>query len=100
MLAPPANGPKAEWDKYDAETDRLIFGPSAKWAESTYSVNVVDTKIAGVHVAIITPKNGIDTRNEHRVLINLHGAGFTMGRGLVAGKGESIPVASVGHIKS
>jgi epsilon-lactone hydrolase len=97
MLAPPVNAPRAEWDRFDAETDHLIFGPSVKWAEEHYPVNVVETKLAGVPVGIITPKNGIDPRNEHRVLINLHGGGFTMGRGLVAGKGESIPVAAAGQ---
>ena len=99
LLATPVNAPKDDWDRYDAETDRLIFGPSAAWAEENYPVDIVDTKMAGVHFGIITSKNGVDPRTEHRVLINLHGGGFTMGRGLVAGKGESIPVASVGRIK-
>jgi epsilon-lactone hydrolase len=80
MLAPSVDAPKAEWDKFDAETDRLIFGPSAKWAGEHYPVNVVETKMAGVPVGIITPKSSIDPRNEHRLLINLHGGGFTMGR--------------------
>jgi monoterpene epsilon-lactone hydrolase len=99
MLAPPVNAPRAEWDRFDAESNRLIFGPSVKWAEEHLPVDIVETKMAGVSVGIITPQNGIDPRNEYRVLINLHGGGFTMGRSLVAGKGESIPVAAVGCIK-
>jgi len=84
MLAPSVKAPKAERDRFDAATDRLIFGPSANWAEEHYPVNVVETKMAGVPVGIITRKNGIDPRNQHRVLINLHGGGFTMGSGLAA----------------
>ena len=92
------NAPKAEWDKVDAAFDRGLAEPLA-WDLEHYPVNVVDTKMAGVHVGVITPKDGIAQRNQHRVLINLHGGGFCVGRGLVQGQVESIPIASLSGIK-
>jgi len=96
---PAMNASKEEWDRFDADADRFYFGQEAQWMREHYPVDVVDTKIAGVHVAIVTPKDGVATRNEHRVLINVHGGGFVVGRGLVAAKNESVPIASIGKIK-
>jgi acetyl esterase/lipase len=99
-LVPPAvNAPKAEWDNYDAEVDRLLFSPPVQWAEENYPCDIVETEIAGVRVGIVTPKQGVAPENEQRVLINVHGGGFIFGRGLMAGKSEAMPVASVGRIK-
>jgi acetyl esterase/lipase len=99
VVAPAVDAPKAEWDRYDAATDERIFGPSARYAEQHYPADVVDTTMAGVHVGIVTPKAGIAPENRNRVLINVHGGGFTMGRGLTAGKGESLPVAATARMK-
>ena len=97
---PPAlNAPKAEWDKFDAAADRDIFGPVLEYARKTYPVDIVETTIAGVHAAIVTPKGGVRPGNEHRVLINFHGGGFFIGRGLAAGLTEAIPVASLAGMK-
>jgi monoterpene epsilon-lactone hydrolase len=96
---PGMDAPKAEWDRFDALTDSLIFGDSVKFALEHYPVDIADTKIAGVHAGIITPRDGIDPKNTHRVLINLHGGGFIMGRGLTAGEGESVPIASIARIR-
>jgi len=98
---PPAyDAPKAEWDKFDAAADRLVYGPGYEYAKKTYPVDIVDTKISGVHVGIVTPKGGIKPGNEHRVLLNVHGGGFFMGgRSLVGGLEESIPVASISGMK-
>jgi epsilon-lactone hydrolase len=57
-----------------------------------------DTKIAGVHVYVYTPKAGISDRNKSRVLINLHGGGFS-GCWPGCAELESIPVAGVGRVK-
>ena len=98
---PPAwDASKAEWDKFDAAADRLVYGPGYEYAKKTYPVDVVETKIGGVHVGIVTPKGGVKPGNEHRVLLSVHGGGFFMGgRSLVGGLAESIPVASLTGMK-
>ncbi len=63
-----------------------------------YPTNREDTKIAGVHAFVYTPKAGVSDRNKSRVLINLHGGGFS-GCWPACAELESIPVASVGRIK-
>ena len=47
-----------------------------------YAVDRDDTKIAGVHAYVYTPKTGISAANRDRVLIDLHGGGFS---GMLAG---------------
>jgi acetyl esterase/lipase len=63
-----------------------------------YPVNEDNTRIAGVHVIIFTPKSGISSQNRNKVLINLHGGGF-MGCWPGCALLESIPVSGVGHFK-
>jgi len=63
-----------------------------------YPVNREDTKIAGVHAYVYTPKQGIDAKNKNRVLINLHGGGFS-GCWPGCAELESIPIAGLGKIK-
>ncbi len=55
-----------------------------------------DTTIAGVHAYIYTPRAGVAARNKRRVLINLHGGGFS---GCFPGCAEleSMPVAALGR---
>jgi hypothetical protein len=56
-----------------------------------------DTRIASVHVFVFTPKDGVSQTNSDRVLIDLHGGGFSgcwPGCGLL----ESMPLASLGKI--
>lgn len=96
---PKFDAPKAQWDAFDKESDRLIYGPATAWALATYKVDIEDTHIAGVHVGIVKPKAGIAPENRNRVLINLHGGGFGAGRGLIAGEGEAVPVAATAGIK-
>lgn len=57
-----------------------------------------DTTIAGVHAYIYRPKSGIAPGNRRRVLINLHGGGFS---GCFPGCAEleSIPLAELGRIE-
>lgn len=63
-----------------------------------FPTHLKDTKIAGVHVYVYTPKDGVSSENEKRVLINLHGGGFG---GCWPGCAalESIPISSLGRIK-
>ncbi len=63
-----------------------------------FPVDMQDTSIAGVHAYVYTPKAGIAAGERRRVLINLHGGGFS---GCFPGCAEleSIPVAALGRVK-
>jgi acetyl esterase/lipase len=63
-----------------------------------YPIVMAPQKIAGVYVEIFTPKDGIASHNQDRVLINLHGGHLIWG-GRIVSHLESIPVASIGKIK-
>ena len=63
-----------------------------------FPVEKDDAKIAGVHAYIYTPKDGISAANRNRVLINLHGGGFS-GCWPGCAELESMPVASLGKIR-
>ena len=63
-----------------------------------YPTDRQDTKVAGVHVYVYTPKQGIDPKNKNRVLINLHGGGFS-GCWPGCAELESIPIAGSGRIE-
>jgi len=97
---PPANdAPKTAWDKFDADYDEAVSGTVVPYWKQIYPVDVEVTKMAGVPVAVITPKGGVKPGNEGRVLINVHGGGFFAGRGFLSGQQESIPIASLAGIK-
>jgi monoterpene epsilon-lactone hydrolase len=66
--------------------------------KSLYPVDREDTKIAGVHVYGYTPKAGVAEANRTRVLINLHGGGFS-GCWPGCAELESIPIAALGRIR-
>lgn len=55
-------------------------------------------KLGDVAVDIVTPDAGIDPRNKHRVLINVHGGAFMWGSGSGA-LVEAIPIAATMGIK-
>ncbi len=98
---------------YVAQHLKDMQDPSATYAEkgiprfmlpylarqkAMFPVAQQDTKLNGVHVVIFTPQSGISAANRHRVLINLHGGGFSgcwPGCSLL----ESIPIASTGGFK-
>ena len=63
-----------------------------------YPTDREDTKVGGVHVYVYTPKQGINPNNKNRVLINLHGGGFS-GCWPGCAELESIPIAGSGKIK-
>jgi len=64
----------------------------------TFAFDSVRTSMGGVLVDVVTPKAGISTRIEHRVLINVHGCGFMWGSGSGAVV-EAAPIAATGRIK-
>lgn len=55
--------------------------------------------IGSVPIETFTPAAGIAPENHDRVLIQLHGGGFTAGGGGLTGAVESIPIAVTGRIK-
>ena len=78
--------------------DRVVLGPWLERAKEQYPAKIEQDILGGVGVYIITPENGIADRNREKVLINLHGGGFTFGAG--AGQLlESLPIASAGNMK-
>jgi acetyl esterase/lipase len=85
----------AELRKLEEETIGL---PSIAKLKARYDVEVSEQTIGGVFTQVFTPKAGIDPRNAHRVLINLHGGGFVLGS-RTGSQVESIPLAARGRIK-
>ena len=63
-----------------------------------YAVDRTETRIGGVHAYIYTPKGGVSERNRNRVLIDLHGGGFS-GCWPGCAELESIPIAALGRIR-
>jgi epsilon-lactone hydrolase len=69
-----------------------------KRAKEIFALNVDDTKIGGVHAYVYTPTEGVAAGNKNRVLIDLHGGGFS-GCWPGCAELESRPVAALGKIK-
>jgi acetyl esterase/lipase len=72
------------------------LAPQVARMQQVYPVDVADAQIAGVPTRIVTPQGKPFDRA--RVLINLHGGGFSMCAGACALL-ESIPIASLGGYK-
>ena len=80
------------------ETSQAKGTPYLEDQKAKFPVDVQDTSIAGVHVYIFTPKDGVKHENSKRILIDLHGGGFT-GCWPDCALMESMPVSSVGKFK-
>lgn len=63
-----------------------------------FAVDRQDERIGGVHAYVFVPKAGISAKNQARVLINLHGGGFS-GCWPGCAELESIPLAALMKIK-
>lgn len=63
-----------------------------------YEVSISTQEFGGVTAEVFTPMNGVAPQNNDRVLINLHGGGFT-GGSRTASHFESIPISAVARIK-
>ena len=66
--------------------------------DQQFALKRTDEKIAGVHVYVYVPKAGIAAGNQSRVLINLHGGGFS-GCWPGCAELESMPIAALMGIK-
>jgi len=83
--------------KQDNGVPRFMKGYLAR-QKVLYPVDREDTKIAGVHAYVYTPKAGIAAANRSRVIINLHGGGFS-GCWPGCAELESIPIAALGKVR-
>lgn len=63
-----------------------------------YPVKMTEETIGGIVTDVVLPADGIAPENAHRVLINVHGGGFTTG-GRSASLVESVPLAALMKIK-
>jgi len=63
-----------------------------------FPVIQTDEKIAGIHVYVFVPKAGVTPKNKNRVLINLHGGGFS-GCWPGCAELESIPISALMGVK-
>ena len=75
----------------------LLSGYLARQRE-LFPAAAEDTSVGGVHAVIYTPAAGVAPQNQDKVLINLHGGGFS-GCWLGCAELESRPIAELGRIK-
>ena len=66
--------------------------------EAIFAVERKDASLGGVHAYTYTPRSGISEKNKERVLINLHGGGFS-GCWPGCAELESIPISALMKIK-
>lgn len=83
--------------KQDAGVPRFMK-PYIERDHELFAVGRKDEEVGGVHVYVYTPTAGVSARNKDRVLINLHGGGFS-GCWPGCAELESIPVAALGKIE-
>jgi epsilon-lactone hydrolase len=93
----PGGAPPASADIGEARKGlEAMLAPQVAGMRKLFSVDVVDQTIAGVPTRIVTPKD--KPYDSKRVLMNLHGGGFTLCADACAML-ESVPIASVGGYK-
>lgn len=86
MQRPPAEGQPSWLDRALARHREL------------YKVEAQTTKIGGIDVIDYRPSAGISSRNQKRVLINLHGGGFA-GCWPACAEAESRPIAALARVR-
>lgn len=94
--APPSGEPVSMAERRQMMTEDLQ--PRVVHMREIFPVDIEETTIDGVSVAIITPQGGVPEENQGRIMLNVPGGGFVTGirpNGLFI----SIPVASMGKMK-
>ena len=106
-LLPPTEGPGSAQSEPQPEPATMAeqreimtarLQPRVERMRELYPVDIEETMIDGVSVAIITPRGGVPEHNQNRIMLNVPGGGFVTGirpNGLFI----SIPVASLGQMK-
>jgi epsilon-lactone hydrolase len=90
----PDQGPPQSLEDRRKSTDAYTAHAREEWTQICPNT-IVEDKIAGVPVRIVTPE-GLPESNKDKVLLNLHGGGFNSDSGSYT---ESIPIASYTKIK-
>lgn len=75
-----------------------MFAQSIAKLKARYAVTIEPQTLGGVYTEVVTPVAGISPENKNRVLINVHGGGFTIGS-RTESQVEAIPIAASGKIK-
>lgn len=88
----------AEVQEMRAILDEHYYQPKIDLARELYPVVETPLEIEGIYTEVFEPVGGVPQENAGRVLINLHGGGFTVGA-RTEGQLESIPVAHVAGMK-
>ena len=96
-LLHPDPAPDPDINKERARIDAHL-APLLDKQKARYPVDIQPATLGGVKALVITPKDGVAPENQHRVLINLHGGGFSVCAPM-CGIIESIPIAGLGKIK-
>ncbi len=92
--AEPDQGPSQPLEERRKGTDAYTARARVEWTKICPNT-IVEEKMAGVPVRIVTPDSMSD-KNKGKVLLNLHGGGFNSDSGSYT---ESIPIASYTGIK-
>lgn len=92
--AEPDQGPPETLAERRSRTDTWAAGAAKAWSRLCPN-QLVEDKIAGVPVRIVTP-DGMPEANKNKVLLDLHGGGFDSDSGSYT---ESIPIAGYSKIK-
>ena len=92
--AEPDQGPPQSLEERRKMTDAYTAGARIQWSKICPNI-LVEDKIAGVPVRIVTPE-GMPAANNDKVLLDLHGGGFNSDSGSYT---ESIPIAGYAKIK-
>lgn len=90
----PDQGPPQSLAERRQQTDEYTAGARIAWSKLCPNT-LVDEKIAGVPVHVITPADML-AANRDKVLLNLHGGGFNSDSGSYT---ETIPIASYTKMK-
>ncbi|HMG85207.1 MAG TPA: alpha/beta hydrolase [Terracidiphilus sp.] len=90
----PDQGPPQPLEARRKGTDAYTARARVEWTKLCPNT-IIEDKIAGVPVRIVTPEGMLD-KNKDKVLLNLHGGGFNSDSGSYT---ESIPIASYTGIK-
>lgn len=78
--------------------DEVLYTPRIEEARRLYPVREGVLEIEGVYTEWFEPADGVSPENASKVLINLHGGGFTVGA-RTEGRLESIPVAHLSGLR-
>jgi epsilon-lactone hydrolase len=92
--AEPDQGPAQPLEERRKMTDAYTARARVEWTKLCPNT-IVEGKIAGVPVRIVTPES-LSDKNKNKVLLNLHGGGFNSDSGSYT---ESIPIAGYTGIK-